>query len=450
MSTYEGLSPREHDEMRDLVLAGTQRIRPAGAHRMQFVALGLSLALVGGVVAGVVTATLRDDSAPLPVATPDPSPTEPAIPRDEWIAYSSGFFEGDIYFVRPGLPPQRVLGAASDDLDQVCPAFSPDGTRLASGQARGESQAGWQDAGLVITDLTADGKASTSVVIPLDGLPQPPCPIWSPDGTWVAFGSGRGMTQEGTNVAAEVWLVEPETGDIRRLTGVAATDIEWARTGSELYIAEDDGVLVYSTSDDETRRVPDTAGAVALAASPDGSTLAVELRGDRGPLELWLMSVDGSERRLLTEGYSRARGIGPLWSPDGARIVFQRDRGTPSERTDGIPMLGENEEVVIVSVGDDDPLGPVGTVTALPPTRTGESFEPRLWLPVTVSWAPDSETLLFLGWEQSPSGEPGDGWGLLTVPVVGGEPPTILWETPEGIGNLSLFPQNDFQSWSRK
>ena len=32
-----GLSPREHAEMRDLVLAGTQRIRPQGAHRAQFV-----------------------------------------------------------------------------------------------------------------------------------------------------------------------------------------------------------------------------------------------------------------------------------------------------------------------------------------------------------------------------------------------------------------------------
>ena len=72
MSTQDGLSVREHDEMRDLVLAGTQRIRPAGAHRAQFAAAGVALVLVGAVTGGVITGALRDDGDPAPAVTPGP------------------------------------------------------------------------------------------------------------------------------------------------------------------------------------------------------------------------------------------------------------------------------------------------------------------------------------------------------------------------------------------
>ena len=79
----DGLSPREHDEMRDLVLAGTQRVRPVGRHRTQIVAGAVALVLVGGVTGGAITtaALIGSDVAPAPVSTPterSPSPTPPA------------------------------------------------------------------------------------------------------------------------------------------------------------------------------------------------------------------------------------------------------------------------------------------------------------------------------------------------------------------------------------
>ena len=127
-----GLSAREHDEMRDLVLAGTQRIRPAGTRRAQFVAIGVALVLVGAVTGGVVTATLRDDGTLAPVSTPSPSPT--AMAGEGWIAYATYGPPEDIYFVKAGSAPRIVLESDGASRGQVCPAFSPDGTRLASGQ----------------------------------------------------------------------------------------------------------------------------------------------------------------------------------------------------------------------------------------------------------------------------------------------------------------------------
>ncbi|GAA1986199.1 hypothetical protein [Microbacterium pumilum] len=74
----EQLSPREHAEMRDILLAGTHRIRPAGAHRMQLIAAAVALVLVGGVTGGVVTsAAILGTQNTGPITTPSPTVTEP-------------------------------------------------------------------------------------------------------------------------------------------------------------------------------------------------------------------------------------------------------------------------------------------------------------------------------------------------------------------------------------
>ncbi|MGK3953597.1 hypothetical protein ACLKM7_14885 [Microbacterium sp. I2] len=80
------LSPREHADMRDLVMAGAQRIRPVGRHRMQIVAGAAAFVLIAGIAGGAVaTATLlRSNANPAPVATPtrseSPAPSPSATP----------------------------------------------------------------------------------------------------------------------------------------------------------------------------------------------------------------------------------------------------------------------------------------------------------------------------------------------------------------------------------
>ncbi|MFK4807324.1 hypothetical protein ACI3KX_15820, partial [Microbacterium sp. ZW CA_36] len=80
----DDLTPYEQSEMRDLVLAGAQRIRPAGRHRMQLVAGAVALVLIGVVSGGAITtaALLGSDARPAPAPTtsetrpaPSPSPT---------------------------------------------------------------------------------------------------------------------------------------------------------------------------------------------------------------------------------------------------------------------------------------------------------------------------------------------------------------------------------------
>lgn len=94
MNVDDELTPREHSEMRDLVLAGTQRIPPAGSGRMQFVAAAIALTLVGAVTGGILTVAFTHDGPPAPVASGDtsqdsgssPSPTATDVDLQQWIS----------------------------------------------------------------------------------------------------------------------------------------------------------------------------------------------------------------------------------------------------------------------------------------------------------------------------------------------------------------------------
>ena len=307
---------------------------PRRGARARLVAVGVWLVLVGTNTGCVATAPPVEDRPSDSGSTPSPSPT--AMAGEGWIAYATYGPPEDIYFVKAGSAPRLVLESDGASRGQVCPAFSPDGTRLASGQG-GYGQQGPKDGALVITDLTAEGDVAASEVIPLDGLRQQPCPIWSPDGRWVAFGVGSGR-----NVHTWAYGSRPEASgcSTRRRArfadcrGLSATDIEWAADSSQLYIAAADGILVYSIADDQTRTLDDSKGAVALSASPDGGSLAVERRR-RWPRRTHRPLRTAADERRRHGSACPCRGLrAQSWDrsgvvTDGNRIVFQGGDGAP-------------------------------------------------------------------------------------------------------------------------
>ena len=83
-----------------------------------------------------------------------------------------------------------------------------------------------------------------------------------------------------------------------------------------------------------------------------------------------LMGADGSDQRLLVSGYRVGHGIGPVWSPDGNRVAFQRLRDTYVDESGTERACLEEHEVVVVAVNDHEPLGPAGTQTVIEPPQT--------------------------------------------------------------------------------
>jgi dipeptidyl aminopeptidase/acylaminoacyl peptidase len=196
-------------------------------------------------------------------------------------------------------------------------------------------------------------------------------PAWSPDGRQLAFVSARGGD------GPQVWLMPVDGGEARQLTRLegGATGPVWSRDGRSLLVASEvwpegdaladrlrqlaegkSSALIYDelmyrhwdawedgkrshvflvdvatgAARDLTPGAYDTppialGGFQDYALSPDGRDLAFVRNVDVPTAvgtgnDIWLVSVDGGEPRLLTD--SDANDVSPQYSPDGRWIAY--------------------------------------------------------------------------------------------------------------------------------
>ena len=369
-----------------------------------------------------------------PEATEVPHTTVPAPPvTNGWVALDADRSDGsDIFLVRPGEDARRIEVAGSDADDEACPAWSPDGTRLSFGRLTGSEGTTRSVAELVFVPIDRDGAAGAPKVMPLDGFhvldgfAPYPCAIWASDGGWVAFAGG-----------GEVWVVDTHFGSVRRLSDLRPSDLEWRPGTDQLAIAGDMGpnraaptvstpVVVYSASTGELRQLG-SVEAAHLTWSPDGSTLAYQ-GGEDDESTLWLVDAGGVDERVLVADPGEANhGIGPVWSPTGDRIVYQRLIGG-----------GERHEVVLVNVAD-------GAEVVISPPETDGPDGPVRWYPYDVTWSPDGTMLLYSAWSQADPGESTLPNGLVAVPADTPTEVTVLADSDPAHRRLqpSLGPDPD-------
>jgi hypothetical protein len=260
------------------------------------VALLLLAIAVLGAVAGI-GALLREPRAVLP-----------PVVSNGWIAYSTdGRTPGstdtttgsDIYLVREGVEPRLIAERDGGRIRNVCPAFSPDGHRLAYGVDGGAGRE------LVMLDVDPDGVITDTQHIPVPGPVSTVCPRWASDSQRVSY-VDRG-------------IVVVRGLDGSTLAGVAS-DPEVADFGLEREFTDP----LLSPRHDRTARLSSTGNDCQILVARPDSTAAHII-----PLSFCPFAM-------------------PAWSPDGRQVLLLEDV-SGSDFTMHAIGVDSRLEVVIVS-----------------------------------------------------------------------------------------------------
>ncbi len=150
-------------------------------------------------------------------------------------------------------------------------------------------------------------------------------PIWSPDGTRIAFARDAGG-------ARQIYEIGSDSKDLRRLTcGYNDTHATWSPDGAHLLFTEEDrsglpdSVYTMNADGTGTKLVLHSQSEYFhdISWSPDGQWVAAQ-RMTGNTSGIWLFKPDGSQLHSITQ-----RGDGtdasPAWSPDGHWIAFGRE-----------------------------------------------------------------------------------------------------------------------------
>jgi serine/threonine-protein kinase len=245
--------------------------------------------------------------------------TSPSLsPDGEYFGYASdarGSF--DIYVQRVG-GRTPVLVAGDSTVDEMWPAYSPDGRQIAYNVRGG---------GVFVVGATGESPRRLTTF--------GSNPAWSPDGKRIVFGTEEVTTAYNVNNTGTLWIVDAAGGEPRRVDRGETNGVyqpAWSPSGERIAFWSSTG----GQRDIETVR-PDGSGRVkvtndvavdwAPAWSPDGQYLY--FASDRGgTMGLWRVSIDEAAGRAIGAPEAIASGGDvamdlPHVSRDGTTLIFR-------------------------------------------------------------------------------------------------------------------------------
>jgi Tol biopolymer transport system component len=237
--------------------------------------------------------------------------------------------------------------------------------------------------GVVVAIVLAALAFALKDVLPSREDPAPPVRLRVPDdapGTLLA-------TSEG-----DLYRIgAPSEPRVRLARGRGVQSPDWSPDATRIVFAKNSHIWVLDT---RTRRAtPLTTGRGEDAAprwSQDARRIAFERTGPDGRREVWVMHADGTRERDLD-----APGSQPAWSPDGSRLVFERESSIWTMAADG------SRHRRLASPGSDPAWSPDGSRLVF--ERQGEIWimnadgrgQRRVTPGSDPAWSPDAKRIAF-------------------------------------------------------
>ena len=286
-------------------------------------------------------------------------------------------------------------------------------------------------------------------------------PVWSPDGSRIAFWSNR-------DGGKEIYLMDADGSNVKRLTNNLSDDVNptWSPDGLRiLFESERDGnrevYVMDADGGNQIRLTRNDALDSTATWSPDGKLIAFASNRDTGlpynpyNMDIYVMNADGSNVRRIVD--DPEYDVGPQWSPDGRRILFmtartgnfdvyvmnadgtgQRNLTADHDRSDGAPVwsLDGNYIAFARRIDGKDQLFVMDSDGSNLKRVTHNSANNG-----SLGWSPDGSKLIF-------QTDQDGNWEIYTISVDGeldqltDDAAEDLWPDWSPDGNRIVFSSN--------
>jgi Tol biopolymer transport system component len=344
-----------------------------GSRRMVAATLALVLAAAGITLAA--RAFIGSEShEPGATATIEPK-SNGAI----WFRVGGGDGPSFIYEVQPDGTGQRVVfGSMPPNYSQI--AWSPDGTRIA-----------WVNYLVGHYGIYVSNPDGTDARQLTDGV-NDGWPSWSPDGTRIVFSSTRydssiSQCEPGADFQCptDLYVMDVDGSHVVRLTSEPAPEYDpvWSPDGTRIafvktfngtttFIGSATGIFVMQADGSDVMPVSSHDGGSDFSPSwsPDGRQIAfASIRSE--DWDIFVVNADGTDEHAIVG--PGAYVDDPVWSPDGRLIAFLQETSGVGGTTALFVMRPDSTGIGRLSGPDLDSYGVAGDIAWQPIPIAGGS-----------------------------------------------------------------------------